>query len=175
MSITERAITAADKGVSITRMTEHDLLEVVEIEENSGLSRWGWAAYYAELQGSNRHLMLVARLANLEKRRSSQSLAGYIVARMGANELHINNVAVRENYRRKGIGRDLLNRILEEGRRSAVSRAFLELRAGNSAALALYEECGFHLTARRKKYYSEPPEDALVMIMKLKETLDPLL
>lgn len=167
MSITERAITAADNAVSITRMTEHDLLEVVEIEENSGLSRWGWAAYYAELQGNNRHLMLVARLANVEKGRYSHSLAGYVVARMGANELHINNVAVREDYRRRGLGYDLLNRILQEGRRSAVPCAFLELRAGNSAALALYEKCGFRVISRRKKYYSEPPEDALVMIMKL--------
>ena len=40
---------------------EHDLLEVVEIEEQSGLSRWGWAAYYAELQGGNRDLMLIAK------------------------------------------------------------------------------------------------------------------
>lgn len=167
MSITERAITAADNGLSITRMTEHDLLEVVEIEEDSGLSRWGWAAYYAELQGNNSHLMLVARLAHVEKRRDSQSLAGYIVARMGANELHINNVAVRENYRRRGLGYDLLNKILEEGRRSAVPCAFLELRAGNSAALALYEKCGFRVISRRKKYYSEPSEDALVMILKL--------
>src|SRR5690349_20281265 len=51
--------TASD--VEIVRMTEHDLLEVVEIEEQSGLSRWGWAAYYAELQGGNRELMLVAK------------------------------------------------------------------------------------------------------------------
>lgn len=167
MSITERAITSADQGVSITRMTEHDLLEVVDIEENSGLSRWGWAAYYAELQGRNNHLMLVARLNSVEKRRGSYSLAGYIVARMGANELHINNVAVRESFRRRGIGRDLLNRILEEGRHSAVPCAFLELRAGNSAALALYEKCGFRVASRRKKYYSEPPEDALVMIAQL--------
>jgi len=45
---------APDPGsINITRMSEHDLLEVVEIEEQSGLSRWGWAAYYAELQGAN--------------------------------------------------------------------------------------------------------------------------
>ena len=50
--------------VSIERMTEHDLLEVVEIEEASGLSRWGWAAYYAELQGGNRDLLLVAKPAH---------------------------------------------------------------------------------------------------------------
>lgn len=167
MSITERAFTAAGNGVSITRMTEHDLLEVVDIEENSGLSRWGWAAYYAELQGNNANLMLVARVENAGRRRDSQSLAGYIVARLGADELHINNVAVRESHRRQGIGLDLLNCILKEGRRLAVPTVFLELRAGNHSALALYEKCGFRVTARRKKYYSEPVEDALVMTMQL--------
>lgn len=166
MSLTEQAIPAASRGVSIGRMTEHDLLEVVEIEESSGLSRWGWAAYYAELQGNNRHLMLVARVAG-EHKRGRSKLAGYIVARMGADELHINNVAVREPYRRLGIGRALLDRILAEGQRSEVPRAFLELRAGNTAALALYEDCGFRVTARRSKYYSEPVEDALVMIVQL--------
>jgi ribosomal-protein-alanine N-acetyltransferase len=167
MSLTEQAIPAASRGVSIGRMTEHDLLEVVEIEESSGLSRWGWAAYYAELQGNNRHLMLVARVAG-EHKRGRFKLAGYIVARMGADELHINNVAVREPYRRLGIGRALLDRILAEGKRSEVPSAFLELRAGNTAALALYENCGFRVTARRSKYYSEPVEDALVMIVQLK-------
>jgi ribosomal-protein-alanine N-acetyltransferase len=167
MSLTEQAIPAASRGVSIGRMTEHDLLEVVEIEESSGLSRWGWAAYYAELQGNNRHLMLVARVAG-EHKRGRSKLAGYIVARMGADELHINNVAVREPYRRLGIGRALLDRILTQGKRSEVPCAFLELRAGNTAALALYEDCGFRVTARRSKYYSEPVEDALVMIVQLK-------
>ena len=164
MSITEQAVRAGDP-ISITRMTEHDLLEVVEIEENSGLSRWGWAAYYAELQGANRNLMLVARITNSGLRRRSPNLAGYIVARLGADELHINNVAVRESYRKRGLGRNLLERILAEGRILGVGTAFLELRAGNAAALALYEKCGFRVTARRKNYYSEPVEDALVMIM----------
>lgn len=164
MSITEQAATAAAAVVSISKMTEHDLLEVVEIEENSGLSRWGWTAYYAELQGSNSDLMLVARLGNPDGERRSQSVAGYIVARMGADELHINNVAVRDKYRRRGIGRVLLNRILEAGRDRGARCAFLELRDGNTAAQALYEECGFRLTARRQRYYSDPVEDALVMI-----------
>ena len=167
MSLTEQAIPAAGQSVSMSSMTEHDLLEVVEIEESSGLSRWGWAAYYAELQGSNRHLMLVARIADAEHRRGRPKVAGYIVARVGADELHINNVAVREPYRRLGIGRALLDCILAEAKRSTVPRAFLELRAGNRAALALYEDCGFRVTARRSKYYSEPVEDALVMIVQL--------
>ncbi len=96
MSITEQALEKLDSGFSIERMTEHDLLEVVEIEEQSGLSRWGWAAYYAELQGNNRDLMLVARTPPSKAPRVSHTLAGYIVARIGAGELHINNVAVRE-------------------------------------------------------------------------------
>jgi ribosomal-protein-alanine N-acetyltransferase len=165
MSITERTLAEVSSEILIGRMTEHDLLEVVEIEESSGLSRWGWAAYYAELQGSNNSLMLVARVPHADRRRGTQRLAGYIVARMGAGELHINNVAVREDYRRRGIGRQLLNNVLEEGKRSGVPRAFLELRAGNQAALTLYEKCGFRVTARRKNYYSEPVEDALVMII----------
>lgn len=170
MSLTERTLTSVGQGISITGMTEHDLLEVVEIEESSGLSRWGWAAYYAELQGSNKHLMLVARVPEAEQRRGWPAVAGYIVGRLGAEELHINNVAVRESYRRRGLGRALLNLILEEGKRCKIPSAFLELRAGNSAALALYEECGFRVTARRSRYYSDPVEDALVMIIQLERT-----
>src|ERR1044072_2211222 len=150
----EQRAAPAPEGIYINRMTEHDLLEVVEIEEQSGLSRWGWAAYYAELQGSNRELMLVARTPESKAPRVSHSLAAYIVARIGANELHINNVAVRERYRRQGIGLILLQRILQEGKNRGVQVAFLELRAGNAAALSLYEKCGFSLTARRKNYYS---------------------
>ncbi len=106
-------------------MTEHDLLEVVEIEEHSALSRWGWAAYYAELQGNNRDLMLVARAPESKLPRASRTLAGYIVARIGANELHINNVAVRERYRRQGIGLNLLDQILEEDDNSTGSKRLI--------------------------------------------------
>jgi ribosomal-protein-alanine N-acetyltransferase len=167
MSITEQVLEKLGNGFSIGRMTEHDLLEVVEIEEQSGLSRWGWAAYYAELQGANRELMLVARAPESKVARVSHRLAGYIVARIGANEIHINNVAVRQRYRRQGMGLNLLDRILAEGRRRTVDAAFLELRAGNKAALALYEKCGFRISSQRKKYYSDPVEDALVMTIQL--------
>ena len=165
---------AISDDVSIAKMTEHDLLEVVEIEESSGLSRWGWAAYYAELQGRHRNLMFVARINNPEQRRGVSTLAGYIVARMGADELHINNVAVRDEYRRQGIGQDLLGKIIEQGRLLGTPVAFLELRAGNNAALALYQKWGFKVTARRKNYYFDPVEDALVMTVKLIESLDPI-
>jgi ribosomal-protein-alanine N-acetyltransferase len=153
--------------IVILRMAEHDLLEVVEIEEQSGLSKWGWAAYYAEMQGTNRDLMLVAR--------PSQSsiieygpIAGYIIARETAGELHINNFAVRPAYRRRGIGGALLARVLDEARRRKASAAFLEVRSANRAAQALYEKSGFAAIARRANYYTEPQEDAVVMSLMLR-------
>ena len=154
------------EGIAITRMSEHDLLEIVEIEEQSGLSRWGWAAYYAELQGANRDLMLVARPSHSSIVESGP-IIGYIVARETAGELHINNVAVRAAYRRRGIGAALLSRILHEARRRKANTAFLEVRSANFAAQALYEKSGFKAIARRADYYSEPREDAVVMSLVL--------
>ena len=149
-------------------MTEHDLLEVVEIEEESGLSRWGWAAYYAEMQGTNRDLMLIARVAKAPII-EHQRLAGYIVARESAGELHINNVAVRNQFRSRGIGIALLGSIIEMAKRLKVQVAFLEVRRGNNAAQELYKKVGFKPIARRADYYSDPREDAVVMSLTLGE------
>lgn len=154
------------QGIAIERMLEHDLLEVVEIEEQSGLSRWGWAAYYAELQGANRELMLVAR-PHRSSKLESVAIAGYIVARETAGELHINNFAVRSEFRRRGIGEALLACVINEARRRKANAAFLEVRSANYAAQALYEKSGFKAIARRANYYTEPPEDAVVMSLVL--------
>jgi [ribosomal protein S18]-alanine N-acetyltransferase len=154
--------------IVISAMTEHDLLEVVEIEEQSRLSRWGWAAYYAELQGANRSLMLVARIAGRTRGIEGNSVAGYIVARLSAGELHINNVAVRSEFRGQGIGKALLTRILAQGRKLDADVALLELRAGNAIAQSLYEKAGFIPVGKRRNYYSDPVEDAVTMTAKLK-------
>lgn len=150
-------------------MTEHDLLEVVEIEEECGLSTWGWGAYYAELQNKDLSLMLVARLGRVKEGDQGNSLVGYIAARLSADELHINNVAVRHDYRRHGIGSALLRTSLGEGERSGARLALLEVRAGNLTARALYEQCGFRMVGRRPNYYSQPREDAVIMSISLEQ------
>ncbi|HEY6119194.1 MAG TPA: ribosomal protein S18-alanine N-acetyltransferase [Pyrinomonadaceae bacterium] len=162
MSTTHPVIEPTKQEFLISHMTEHDLLDVVEIEERSRLSRWGWNAYYSELHGPNRKFMLVAR-AHRDKEASTGPIVGYIVARVMAGEVHINNVAVRENFRRKGLGCILLNQIIQAARENGATVAFLEVRIGNVAAQALYEKCGFKSVARRPNYYSSPVEDALVM------------
>src|ERR1041384_5605632 len=126
MSTVEQKTSTTQSDVEIVCMTEHDLLEVVEIEEQSGLSRWGWAAYYAELQGGNRELMLVAKPLHVHV--DERSIAGYIVARETAGELHINNVAVRQQYRGRGYGALLLGQVLDEARKKRATTAFYGLR-----------------------------------------------
>jgi ribosomal-protein-alanine N-acetyltransferase len=155
-------------GLSISRMTEHDLIEVVEIEEDSGLSVWGWDAYHKELQSPEDVIMLVAR-AQPETGKAAadpnheRMIAGFIVSRLVAGELHVNNVAVRPESRRQGLAVRLLEAVLRQGQRDGARTAFLEVRAGNAAAQGLYRRCGFQITGRRRRYYRQPVEDALLM------------
>ncbi len=153
-------------GVSIDRMTEHDLLEVVEIEEVSGISIWGWDAYHKELQSPEDVIMLVARCARPEPAQPfGHTIAGFIISRLIAGELHVNNVAVRPQYRRQGIAAQLLSAVLSAGRNQCARLAFLEVREGNAAAQGLYQSCGFQVTGRRRRYYNQPVEDALLMAL----------
>ena len=158
------------QGFYISRMTEHDLVDVVEIEETCGLSRWGWEAYHAELAQERRSVMLVARFQNGKDFSVEQKVKGFVAARLVADELHINNVAVRQEYRRLGIATKLLETALDEAARMGAQIAFLEVRAGNAPAQALYARCGFRMTGRRPNYYTQPTEDALVMSLAIRSS-----
>ena len=156
------------RDVYLAQMTEHDLLEVVEIEETCGLSRWGWEAYHAELTGNRNSIMLVARWREGTGSKPGYGVLGFIAARLAAGELHINNVAVRSAYRRQGMARALMETAIDEATRRGAHAAFLEVRAGNEAAQALYSRCGFRVAGRRAAYYTHPREDALVMSLSLR-------
>ncbi len=160
-------IRSQDVRASISQMTEHDLNEVVEIEEISGLSRWGWDAYYGELVRASETIMLVVRPAYEERGANRFSVLGFVAARITADEMHINNMAVREDWRHRGLGSQLLARALEEAKRRGARRSFLEVRASNEAAQALYTKFGFSSNGRRANYYADPTEDALVMTARL--------
>ena len=163
LSIQSPGTLKGPSAVILSRMTEHDLLEVVEIEEASGLSRWGWEAYHAELHQKAGALMFVAKISTPGSTTSGRHLEGFIASRLIGPELHVNNVAVRDENRRLGLGTMLLERVLAEGRKAGADTAFLELRESNEAARALYTRCGFSLSGRRRSYYSDPIEDALLM------------
>lgn len=145
-------------------MTEHDLLEVCEIEEVSRLSAWGWDAYHKELESIQDTIMLVARV---DSALYGFELGGFIVARLIAGELHVNNVAVRPDFRRNRIGSRLLETTLRVAQRYGATVAHLEVRAGNEVAQRLYVRCGFRATGRRRNYYRSPAEDAVLMSLTL--------
>lgn len=146
---------------AIARMTEHDLLDVVEIENDSGLSIWGWDAYRAELERVEA-VMLVA-VEGVGRGVGGSRVAGFVAARINADELHINNIGVREEHRRRGLGTTLLASALMTGRALGAAESVLEVRASNLAAQALYSKAGFKTVGRRKSYYKNPSEDALIM------------
>lgn len=148
----------------IAPMCAHDLLEVVEIEETAGLSRWGWDSYHAELERGDA-IMLVARRAAPDD--SARAVVAYIASRINVDELHINNVGVREESRRRGLGRALLGTALDAGASRGARLAVLEVRAGNAAAQALYRGFGFEVVGERRNYYKSPSENALVMTKRL--------
>lgn len=96
-------------------------------------------------------------------------ICGYGLLSAAAGEAHVLNVCVAASERRRGIGRRLLDRLLDDARCMGGERVFLEVRPSNAEAVSLYTNYGFHLITRRPDYYPSQKgrEDALVMAMEL--------
>ena len=89
-------------------------------------------------------------------------LVGYISVYHLAGELEILNIAVSQEQRRQGFGLHLLAKAMRLGHKRGMTRAVLEVRAGNAAAIAMYERMGFSLAGKRPGYYEDTGEDALI-------------
>jgi ribosomal-protein-alanine acetyltransferase len=94
-------------------------------------------------------------------------ITGFVAGRWAADEAEILNLAVRPEARRAAHGSALLSAALQGFRDRKVSRVFLEVRESNAAAVAFYGKHGFVPVGRRKGYYRDPREDAVVMEKKL--------
>ena len=90
-------------------------------------------------------------------------VAGYVVAHCAADEGEILNLGVAVAYRRQGIARALVERVLEALAGRGVRTVYLEVRTSNASARRLYESLGFSEVARRARYYRRPVEDAVVL------------
>ena len=91
------------------------------------------------------------------------NVVGYIGSRIVLDSADITNVAVRPQYRRRGIGYDLVTRMLEQMTALGVTSVLLEVRESNLPAQNCYARAGFAVVGRRKNYYELPKEDALLM------------
>lgn len=87
-------------------------------------------------------------------------LAGYLFSMAVAGEGELHRIAAAPEYRRHGIGKKLMEQFFSWLEEQSCTAAFLEVRAGNEAAIALYEACGFRETGKRRAYYHNPTEDA---------------
>ena len=91
------------------------------------------------------------------------AVVGFVVGRGAAGEWEIENIAVTGAARRRGLGSRLLGEFLHHVRSSGAAEVFLEVRESNRAARKLYEKWAFIEAGRRKSYYQDPQEDALVL------------
>ena len=146
----------------IEAMRPLDLPAVVAIEGASFAVPWPEAAFREEMRGMHGRCVVVRRPGG-----SEEQVAGYICYWILEGELIINNVAISPQLRRRGLGRRLLIHALEAGRKSGCATAYLEVRPSNEAALSLYAAFGFTVLSRRRGYYSDNQEDALVMCVSL--------
>lgn len=89
--------------------------------------------------------------------------AGYAGLWRVAGEGHINNVAVDPGYRKRGIGTEIIKKLMDDARKEGIKEFTLEVRPSNEAAIALYRKFGFDSEGRRKAYYQDNGEDALIM------------
>ena len=138
----------------ILRMNESHVKAVAELEKLCFSDPWSENSVASELK-NKLSLWLVAE--------EDGCVAGYIGSQTCGDESDVMNVAVHPDFRRRGIAETLVNALVEELKAIESHCLTLEVRASNVPAIALYEKLGFAKIGRRKNYYRNPREDALIM------------
>ena len=141
-------------------MRPEDLDEVLAIERASFSMPWSRGAFLYEMQQN--------RVARCWVMHEDERVLGYLCLWEITDELHITNIAVHPTCRRQGIGRTLLQGVLDDARQRKLRLVVLEVRPSNTEARTLYETFGFRVIGRRQGYYYDTGEDALVMEADLK-------
>jgi ribosomal-protein-alanine N-acetyltransferase len=143
---------AEERGVRIRRLTYGDLPSVISIERRSFPTPWSLAMFVLELSKPS-GICLAAE--------DETGLIGYLVCARYDEVWHLMNVAVTTENRRRGIASELVDHLFKEAGSDA--RFTLEVRVSNLPAIAMYEGIGFRSAGRRRSYYHDNGEDALIM------------
>jgi ribosomal-protein-alanine N-acetyltransferase len=141
-----------EAGLAIRRLAYGDLPSVISVERRSFPTPWSLAMFVLELSKPS-GICLAAEDEN--------GLVGYLVCSRYEQVWHLMNVAIAPEHRRGGIATSLIERLFEEAGSGA--RFTLEVRVSNLAAIAMYERFGFRSAGRRRRYYNDNGEDALIM------------
>ena len=138
----------------ITKMTESHVAQVAELEKLCFRDPWSENSVASELHNAL-SLWLVAV--------DGERVAGYVGSQTVMDESDMMNVAVHPDYRKQGIATALILGLVEELRKRGSRSLTLEVRASNETAISVYSKLDFQEVGRRKNYYRNPREDALIM------------
>lgn len=141
--------------VVVGPMSLEDVAAVHEIERLSFATPWPAHAFEQELRGN--------RLARYVVARAGDRIVGFAGIWLMVDDAHITTFGVHPDWRRQGIGRQLLLALVELSTEIGARRMTLEVRVSNEPAQALYHAFGFEVAGRRPHYYTDDGEDALVM------------
>lgn len=139
-------------------MCASDLDGVMRIEEASFTTPWSRSAMEEESVNRAAYYVVAER---------DGEVLGYGGAWLVIDEAHITNVAVLPQARNQGVGRSILQAMIDFFRSVDIRIALLEVRVGNEPAKALYKKIGFKVLSVRKKYYADNGEDAYVMLLEI--------
>ena len=152
-------------SVVIRKMTVEDVSAVVELDRLSFTLPWPERSFRFGITDNPASRCWVAE--------SEGRTVGVIVAWLLVDELHVATIATHPDFRRQGIAQALLSHALKLAVKEGAVSSFLEVRAGNLAAQALYRKFGYEESGRRPRYYKDNEEDAILMTLEdLKELVD---
>ena len=154
----------ASAGYSVRRAAlERDLDAILRIDAETFTNPVTRESYESEARYSDVARLWVVCADGTPAPATGGDVIGYCAAWLILDELHINNLAVHPEWRRRGAASYLLKAVLAEAESGGAYRATLEVRRSNEAALRLYEGVGFHVAGVRSAYYRAPVEDALIL------------
>ena len=142
------------RKMMITTMRQEHVAQVAALEKLCFRDPWSENSVASELNNPL-SLWLVAL--------DGETVAGYVGSQTVMDESDMMNLAVHPDYRCQGIGSRLVDELIKELKKKGSQRLTLEVRVSNEPAKRLYDELGFSEIAVRKRYYSHPKEDALIL------------
>jgi len=146
------------KQTAIRAMQVKDLQQVLQIEQQLFVDAWSAEMFRQEIEQKASFVL-----------EFDGQLIGYICGWFLYEEFNLTNLAVATRFQGRGYGKVLVNYLIDYVRQQGFKSIFLEVREFNDAARKLYEKCGFQIAGRRKKYYKNPEEDALLMLTLVKD------
>ena len=143
-------------NITVKEATLTDVAEIVKIEQACFSTPWTEQGISESIENENTHLYIAL---------ADGTVAGYMGVQIFSGEGSVTNVATLPEYRRKGVAKALIERVLQ----NEMDFLTLEVRESNAPAIALYESIGFERVGVRPHFYRNPDENAVLMTIELSE------